>query len=349
MKAEIKPRIELENRTKLQDVIPLRTPLVLHVEPTNLCNLGCRFCPVGDQALIKQSGIRQGMMAIDLFKKVIDDLGGFQDQIKAMHLYGNGEPLLNRHFPDMVRYAKQSGRVRFIDTTTNGLLLKPEKIDALVESGIDKINVSVNGLTAKQYDEVTQTPIDFVKFQKNLRYLFDNRGSCKVYIKSISELYDDEGKERFFDMFSSLADYIFLENLTDPWPHYSTEEKMGTKSSRSAFFDTVEQKDVCCLIFYTLVVNFDGTVSLCCVDWNNDLVVGDTNISSLKDIWGSDILFGHQMRHLKGRRFENHICRVCNQISQCVTDNVDPYRHELAARLQASRNGRVCSKFNGGI
>ena len=344
MTAKIQPRIDLVNRTKLEEVIPLKTPFVLHVEPANVCNLACRFCPVGDRDLIKESGIRQGMLKLDIFKKVIDDLVEFESKIKAIHLYGNGEPLLNQHFPEMVKYAKQSEKVEFVDTTTNGLLLKPEKADALINSGIDKINISVNGLTAKHYAKTTRKAMDFAEFKRNLKYLFENRDKCKICIKSISELYDRDDKRKFFDIFSPIADYIFLENLTDPWPHYDIEEKMGVRSNGSAFSKSFEEKQVCCLIFYTIVVNFDATVSLCCVDWHNDLIIGDAKSNSIKDIWNSERLLRHQMRHLRGERSRNAVCRECKQLSQCVIDNIDPYMDILRDRLQAERNGHDDAK-----
>jgi len=349
MKAKIKPRIDLENRTKLEEVIPLSTPFVLQVEPTNLCNMRCRFCPVGDLNLIKQSGIKQGMLTMDLFKKAIDSLSDFESNFKTLRLYSNGEPLLNKHFYEMVKYAEKSRHFESIDTTTNGLLLTPERIGPIIEAGIDKINISVNGVTSKQYFETTQTRVNFDEFLNNLRYLYENRGKTKILIKSISEFYNEKDKKRFFDIFSSIADYIFLENLTDPWPHYKVEESTGIKSTHSAHSDKIEPKYVCSPIFYTLTMNFDGTVSLCCVDWDNNLIIGDVNHNSLKEIWDSDVLFNYQMQHLKGERFNNPICRECNQISQCVYDNIDQYRLELADRLQASRVNQVSNRHSGGI
>ncbi len=333
----VESRINLEGRTPLQEVIPLSSPFVLQVEPTNFCNIKCRFCPVGDHNLFKQSGINLGILTMDLFKKAIDSLSDFEEKIKTIHLYGNGEPLINKHFHEMVKYAKKSGHIELIDTTTNGLLLIPEKIDPIIEAGIDKINISINGITSEQYYEVTCTKVNFDEFLNNLRYLYENRGKCKILIKSISELYNEKDKKRFFDIFSPVADYIFLENLTDPWPHHKVEETLGVKSTRSAFSNRIEDKYVCCPIFYSLIMNSDGTVSLCCVDWKNSLIIGDVKNSSLKEIWYSDVLFSHQMQHLKGERFNNLICRECNQISQCVYDNIDPYRLELADKLQASR------------
>lgn len=338
MTAIIKSRRNIEGRTQLQEVIPLASPFVFQVETANICNLHCHFCPVGDHNLLKQSGINLGILTMDLFKKAIDDLSDFGEKIKTMHLYGNGEPLLNKNFHEMVKYAKKSERIEIIDTTTNGLLLIPKKIDQIIEAGIDKINISINGISSEQYAKVTGSKVNFEKLLSNLRYLYENRGECKILIKSISELYNEEDGKRFFDIFSPIADYIFLENLTDPWPDHKVENTLGIKSKHSAFSDKVEYKYVCSPIFYTLIMNFDGTISLCCVDWKNSLIIGDVKKSSLKEIWYSDELYNHQMQHLKGERHNNLICRDCNQIAQCVYDNIDPYRIELSDKLQALRD-----------
>lgn len=337
MADQLEARIDLEGRTPLQTVIPLSTPFVLQVEPANICNIRCRFCAVGDHDLLKKSGIRRGFLTMAVFRNAIESLSDFDNKIKTIHLYGNGEPLLNKNYHEMIKYAKTSGLIESIDTTTNGLLLTPEKIEQIIVAGIDKINISINGITSEQYSEVTRTKVNFTGFLDNLLFLYENRGNCKILIKSISELYNEEEKMRFFEIFSSLADNIFLENLTDPWPDHKVEDTMGVKSTRSAFTNKIEDKYVCCPIFYSLIINFDGTVSLCCVDWKNNLIIGDVRKSSLKKIWYSNALFNHQMQHLKGERFKNSICRDCNQISQCVYDNIDPYRLELVDKLLSSR------------
>ena len=74
MKAELKPRINLENRTPLETVIPLSTPFVIFVDPASACNFKCTFCPTGHRDMIAETGRFQGAMKLDVFKKVIDDL-----------------------------------------------------------------------------------------------------------------------------------------------------------------------------------------------------------------------------------------------------------------------------------
>lgn len=88
MKAQIKPRIELENRTRLEEVIPLRTPFVIFMDPADTCNFKCKFCPTGHKELMKNiSGRNFGIIDFELYKKIIDDICEFEEPIKVLRLY----------------------------------------------------------------------------------------------------------------------------------------------------------------------------------------------------------------------------------------------------------------------
>ena len=78
------------------------------------------------------------------------------------------------------------GGVKRIDTTTNGLLLNPERNRKLIASGIDQINISVNGVDEGQYKKLTNREIDFGKFVSNIKDLYLNRGDCEIYIDVVS-------------------------------------------------------------------------------------------------------------------------------------------------------------------
>lgn len=87
----------------LQDVIPLPAPYALYIEPTNVCNLKCTFCPTGDSQLLKSVGRPKGFMLMDLFRKIVQDIKEFAAPLRVVHFYKDGEPLLARPFPGMVR------------------------------------------------------------------------------------------------------------------------------------------------------------------------------------------------------------------------------------------------------
>ncbi len=64
-------------------------------------------------------------MKYEVFTKIIDDLAEFDQPIKVLRMYKDGEPFLNKRLADMIAYAKASGHVDYIDTTTNGTFLTP--------------------------------------------------------------------------------------------------------------------------------------------------------------------------------------------------------------------------------
>lgn len=337
MKASLKPRINLEGRTRLEEVIPLSTPFVLFVDPASTCNFKCTFCPTGDPSLIKGTGRWQGRMDFDVYKKIIDDLKEFEQPLKVLRMYKEGEPLLHTRFADMVHYAKASGRVQYIDTTTNGYLLEPERVKPILEAGLDRINISVDGLSDQQFLEFTRTKVNFKKFVENIQALYEMKGNCEICIKMPGDFLSDEEKAFFFETFGDYCDRISLENVAPCWPEFDVEDRLGITITEGIYNQPVGEVQTCPYIFYSMAVNSDGTVSLCFLDWARKLPIGDTRKQSLKEIWEGDALHEHRIEHLKGNRKKNPVCANCGQLSHCMPDNIDPYAATLLEKLQASR------------
>jgi len=74
MRAQVKSKLDLEERTTLQDVIPLETPFLLYVDPSSACNFRCQFCPTGHIDLLKASEYKRRVMNLGLFEKLLTDL-----------------------------------------------------------------------------------------------------------------------------------------------------------------------------------------------------------------------------------------------------------------------------------
>ena len=371
MKAQVKPRINLENRTPLQDVIPLATPFVLFVDPVNTCNFQCTFCPTGDRALIKSTGRWQGRLDFDVYKKVIDDLGEFDQPLKVLRLYKEGEPLLHTRFADMVAYAKQSGHVQYIDTTTNGYLLTPEKVGPIIDAGMRQLwqtgwmhnrvrmivasfltkhllidwrageawfwDTLVDGMNSAQFWEFTKTRVDFDRFVANIRHLYAHKGECEICIKIPGDILSPADRQRFFDTFGDIADRVFIENFAPCWPTFDIEERTGIEITEGIYGNAIAEVAVCPYIFYSMAVNTDGTVSLCFLDWARKLNIGDTRTESLKAIWNGPRMHRHRIAHLEGRRKANPTCGDCGQLSHCLPDNIDPYAADLLEKLSDGR------------
>jgi MoaA/NifB/PqqE/SkfB family radical SAM enzyme len=332
MKAEIKPRIELDNRTKLEEVIPLGTPFVIFLDPSDTCNFRCKFCPTGDNKLMKKVKRPSGIMDFDLYKKIIDDLDELEKPIKVLRLYKDGEPLLNPKFPDMIRYAKERGCALQIDTTTNASLLGPKINLELISSGLDRINISINGLSDQSYREFTRHKIRFNTLVDNIRHFYEHRGNCQVSIKMVGDNLPPADHQRFFDIFGDIADRIFIEHVAPCWPTFEMTD-VAPNTSVGIYGQEIREVEVCPYIFYSLSINSDGGVSLCFLDWARQLIVGDLKTQSFKDIWNGKLLSDYRKMHLLKKRKTHSICGVCGQLSHGLPDNIDPFAGQLIERF----------------
>lgn len=317
MKAEIKPRITLEGRTKLETVIPLSTPYLVFLDPSSKCNARCAWCPTGSGEAKKY--IKPQLMDYILYRKIIDDLCDMPEPIKTLRLYKDGEPLLNPWFADMVKYAKGTGRFGQVDTTTNGSLLTTDMSDKLVMSGIDKIFISV--------------PVDYDRnYISNIDHLFwISRGHTKIYVKIIGDGMDEIDKDLFMTDFGSISDYIFIEYLSPCWPGYDVH---GVNKEVGIYGQPIKEVQTCPYVFYSLAINSTGTVSLCFLDWKHNLLLGDLNKESFKDIWNGKLLRDYRIMHLAGGRSCLRECGVCQQLACGQPDDIDQYAQEILRRIE---------------
>jgi radical SAM protein with 4Fe4S-binding SPASM domain len=334
MKARFQSRLA-PKRSNLAEIAPLGTPFVLIVDPASHCNFKCRFCPTGDIELIKSTGRYQGPMDFGTFKKIIDDLQEFDEPVRVLRLYKEGEPLMNKQFAEMVRYARQSDKINRIDTTTNGVLLTPKTSEKIIAAGIDQINISVNGLRSEQFVELVKTKVNFERYVENIKYLYSIRGTCEIYVKAIKENLSDDDRKRFLDIFGDIADRVFFEHLFPNWPGFD-DEIIPKECAVGLYGDEVVERSVCPYIFYSTTINSDGSVSLCVQDWARKLVVGSVTTETVKDIWLGQRLNAHRLSHLNGCRKNDATCRQCQCMSLGVFDNIDSKMGQIKERLLAA-------------
>jgi MoaA/NifB/PqqE/SkfB family radical SAM enzyme len=168
-------------------------PLRAQIGISDPCNHRCVFCwdhPPDDRESAdtadRFAGSRPGVMSLQQFKEIVDDLHALGT--RRIDLVGRGEPLTNRHALDMIRYAKTHDMQLMM--VTNGSRLSERIAQALVEAPIDRINVSLNAGTPETYPHihVTETPENYLKVKKNLRFLsdFKTRAGSEVPFLSLT-------------------------------------------------------------------------------------------------------------------------------------------------------------------
>ncbi len=335
MKAEIKPRIDLKNRTKLETVIPLCIPFIINVDPSDTCNFQCIFCPTGDRKLMKSTpGRGHGVMDFNLYKKIIDDICEFEKPIKVLRLYKDGEPLLNSRLAEMIKYAKEKKCSERIDTTTNASLLNAAKNLEIIEAGLDRINISIEGINADQYLNFSKYKIEFEKLVNNIRHFYENRKQCEMIVKINGDTLTEDDKSKFFEIFGDISDGVYIEHIMSCWPEFELNG-VEVNDEFGIYGQKINEVQVCPYAFYSFSINSDGTASACFLDWSRKLIIGDTKVESIWNIWNGDKLFNYQRMFLLMKRKGHTVCGQCGQLSHGLPDNIDPYADKLLAKLIA--------------
>ncbi len=333
MKAEIKKRIESDNnRVNLGNVLPLETPYVLMIDPSSACNHKCKFCPTGDNKLIKSTERFVGTLDYGKFQKIIDDCSDFKNPIKVLRLYKVGEPLVNQRFSQMIEYARSNSNIIKIETTTNGMGFNKELNRNIIKAGINQINISVNGVSSERIYHFTRTKLDFKKYVENIKDLYENKGDCEIYIKAIKQNLTEDEQKYFFDIFGNMADRIFLENISPAWPEFDFDD-IPMEFEAGHYGQEICERQVCPFLFYVMVVNSDGLVSTCVQDWKQKMIVGDTAKESIKDIWLGDNLNQYRYDHLNGNKKEYSACQNCLVMSHGVLDNIDSMAKTIKSKM----------------
>ncbi len=125
--------------------VPMRAmPMSLSVEPTTSCNLRCPECPSGLRSFTRPTGMLQPPM----LEALLEELGPW---LLYGNLYFQGEPYLHPQMNDLVRTFRRHGI--YTSTSTNGHYLKPAQAEAIVESGLNRLIVSIDGATQQTYQQ----------------------------------------------------------------------------------------------------------------------------------------------------------------------------------------------------
>ncbi len=320
MKAKLVSQPKPE-RVILGEHLPLKTPFVVYIEPSGFCNLKCVFCPQSgrDKRLVKD------VMSFKLWQKVIDDLGEFNEKIKLLRVCGNGEPLMNNNLVKILEYAH--GKVDRIELISNGTILNDFLIENLPKYA-DRIIISIEGLSGKEYKKISGVKVDFRKLTNNVRKLHANSGDCVIHVKIHHEAVKNK-KEKFFKIFGGICDEIYIENIINMWPEF--ESKYANKNFR--YGGNFTEKNVCVQMFKGFQIQANGEVVPCCVDWRRVNIIGDVRNESVKEVWEGKRLKALRMIHLKGGRDNLMPCNDCTMNDLNDTDNIDDYAKEILNKL----------------
>jgi len=283
-------------------------PIRLWIELSSRCNLKCRLCINKDIP-----SHLKGDIDFDLYKKIIDEV---KDYVYDINLFHRGEPLLHPHLIDIISYA----HARNIKTRihTNATLLTPDLSKKIILSGLDLISFSFDGYTKKtyeknrvnaNYEKSLNNIITFLKIKKEINFKkplsiiqvmeFDEELTSKNF---------EQQKKKFLINFNDLP----LNKLIVRTPHNwgGLLELSGVKK--------VHQKDSklipCTFPWYSLTIFYNGKVYLCPQDFEGEILIGDVNKNTIKEIFNNQIIKDIRKKFKTGRIRELSPCKDCDRI-----------------------------------
>jgi len=273
-------------------------------------------------------------MDLSLHNGIIDDCKKFNNKIKVIRYVGMGEPLLHKKIVEMVKYASDSGVAERVEILTNGSLLDYKMSDALLEAGIDRLIVSLQGVSSDKYKEICDVNIDFSQFVRNIKYFYDQKKNAQIHLKIIDiALSDSDEESSFFDIFGNICDSIGIEVAGPIFPNVDYDVVLDQGYDKATQFGR-EKKDVliCPQPFFTMQINPDGNV-VPCYSVTYPKILGNCNVDSLVEIWNGKKLNNFRLKMLDGISDVCAVCKDCNIVRHRF--NVEDDLSKVSDKLKA--------------
>lgn len=264
-------------------------PVSISFEPTTSCNLRCPECPSG----LREFSRPRGMLKRDFFTKTIDDI--YKD-ILYLIFYFQGEPYLNKNFLEMVSYASSKGL--YTATSTNAHFLTDEMAKRTVESGLDRLIISLDGTTQEVYqqyrregnmEKVIEGARNIVKWKKELKsktpfvfFQFLVVRPNEHQVEDVKKLAKEVGVDEVRFKTAQIYDY---EN--DPNQLIPKNEKFSRYKKNKEGKQIAKNKlqNHCSKLWEANVITWDGMVVPCCFDKDATHRLGDLKKQSFREIW----------------------------------------------------------------
>lgn len=285
------------------------------------CNASCIMCPVN-----MPSKREKGIMSLDLFKHIIDEMAPFKESIDKLDLWGLGEPLLDKALYEKIAYAKLKG-FRNLAIATNADLLKEEYQNYLLESGLDTVIVSIDGYQKETHERIRRG-VNFNNIIENAQSIIEKRDRGNHKTRFVFRFIRQESNKDEWEGFKEYWKSRISPERDDMIIGYDVHAWGGEISVPS---DTIEKRDLaierkpCHHVYDRLIVLHDGTVPLCCTDMHHgEYALGNVNEFPPIEIFNNEKINKIRKIHEAGKKSGMKICSECTILySEAAQEVID--------------------------
>ncbi|MBN2613941.1 MAG: radical SAM protein [Bacteroidales bacterium] len=285
-------------------------PAFATVEPVNMCNLKCPECPVGNQSLSRE----KGYIHIELFRQIIDSLS---QNLMWLMLYFEGEPFLHKSLTKLIRYA--SSKKIYTVVSTNGHYLTEANARKVIDSGLDRIIISLDGTDQESY-EIYRKGGDFNKVVdgiKTLTRLRRQKHAKKPFI--IIQCLLMKHTENQIDRIKNLGKELGVDRVVFKTLQVTDFEKNNFllpgnlkvsryKISEGKYSLRKKIPNRCRRIWDTIVILHNGITVPCCFDKDASFEIGKFPQQKLSEIWKGKVFNRFRKKVLTARKTIDMCC-----------------------------------------
>ena len=263
------------------------------IETTTLCNYSCSFCPLNTDSFKRE----HETMSMKLFEQIVNKL---PPQIEVVTLSGMGEGFMDRSLIEKILFTKDKGYV--VNILTNGSMVNQDRVMQLINSKVDSIRISVHAGDIDKYREITRASVGSyynAVTMIDLLYFIPNNIDVIVTVDMVEE--DKEEVKLLRGMFENKVDLLEIwkvHNWVD-WKDYRSGERRKATCGRP--FNG------------PLQIQVDGTVNMCCFDYNGELLLGDLKTQNIEEVFESEVYEMIADFH-RGWKNEDLLCNKCDQL-----------------------------------
>ncbi|NVK18596.1 MAG: radical SAM protein [Methylocystaceae bacterium] len=283
-------------------------PRLIDVELTNTCNFRCLMCPTGTFSMKRKSGF----MTEELFYKILDEVKEHKTPLRFIRF---GEPTMHKQLVEFIRAATDAGSLTHINT--NGSYLNEKMITELMDAGLSSLKFSFQGIDAKSFEEMRNTDfynelVDIIRLTRDLR---GEREQPFLQVSTSITYETLEQVQAFRKLMEGLVDQVsvgrtVMEHLDIESVRMRPKEVEMLKMLK-AEESVVKKHPECPEVYDKLSINFDGTVTACCGDSDNLMLIGDLEESTISEIWKSKRLNKYRTMLADMRHDDLPLCKTC--------------------------------------
>jgi MoaA/NifB/PqqE/SkfB family radical SAM enzyme len=240
------------------------------------------MCPTGN-GMSKRA---TGQMSGDIYLKIINEAEKYNAAIRFIRC---GEPTLHKTLIDFIKLAKTKNILCHLNT--NGAILTENYIIKILNSGLDSIKFSLQGINLFGYNEM-RLGGNYNAIINSIKTLYALRGNEKKPYIHISTTVTCEKQNEIKQFKKEMKSFCDLVTVGKTVLDYINIEETTLDAAKKTILANLMRKESvnkihphCPEVFDKLSIDWDGSVTACCWDYNRYMLIGYIGTHSLKEIW----------------------------------------------------------------